>query len=57
MFQVFSMIVWLADAYYYYAAAIGGLSIIGIVTTLVETRRVRGHGEISPRSHPSRGRT
>ena len=41
IFQVASMIIWLLDDYFFYAACIGLLSIIGVITSLVETRRVR----------------
>lgn len=39
VFQIFSIILWSLDAYYYYAACIFLISIFSIVDTLIETRR------------------
>ncbi|KAG0249555.1 hypothetical protein BG011_009135 [Mortierella polycephala] len=39
IFQVFSMILWFADDYYYYAACIFVISTVSVVTELVETKR------------------
>ncbi|VBB88437.1 Vacuolar protein with a possible role in sequestering heavy metals, putative [Yarrowia lipolytica] len=38
IFQVFSMILWAADTYYYYATCIFIISVISITNTLVETK-------------------
>ncbi|KAK6465062.1 cation translocating P-type ATPase [Scheffersomyces coipomensis] len=38
IFQVFSIFLWLADDYYYYASCIFLISMISIVNTLIETR-------------------
>jgi cation-transporting ATPase 13A3/4/5 len=38
MFQVFSIILWAFDEYYYYATCIFLISIISIINTLVETK-------------------
>uniref|UniRef100_A0A674KAK0 ATPase cation transporting 13A2 n=1 Tax=Terrapene triunguis TaxID=2587831 RepID=A0A674KAK0_9SAUR len=40
IFQVFSIILWLCDAYYYYAACIFVISAISIGLSLYETRKV-----------------
>ncbi|KAG0374958.1 hypothetical protein BGX24_009717 [Mortierella sp. AD032] len=39
VFQVFSMILWFADDYYYYAACIFVISTVSVVTELVETKK------------------
>ncbi|KAF9184509.1 hypothetical protein BGZ51_003318 [Haplosporangium sp. Z 767] len=39
IFQVFSMILWFADDYYYYAACIFVISTVSVVTELVETKK------------------
>lgn len=39
VFQIFSIILWSLDAYYYYAACIFLISILSIVDTLIETKR------------------
>jgi cation-transporting ATPase 13A3/4/5 len=39
VFQVFSMALWFADDYYYYAACIFVISTVSIVTELVETKK------------------
>ncbi|KAG0260211.1 hypothetical protein DFQ27_003651 [Actinomortierella ambigua] len=39
IFQVFSMILWFLDDYYYYAACIFLISTISVVTELVDTKR------------------
>jgi hypothetical protein len=41
VFQIASLILWSADEYYYYAAAIFLISVFSITTTVVETRSVR----------------
>jgi cation-transporting ATPase 13A3/4/5 len=40
VFQIASFILWSLDNYYYYAFCIALISIISIVTTLVETKKV-----------------
>ncbi|KAG0341214.1 hypothetical protein BG000_009845 [Podila horticola] len=39
IFQVFSMALWFADDYYYYAACIFIISTVSVVTELVETKK------------------
>ncbi|KAG0284884.1 hypothetical protein BGZ96_010787 [Linnemannia gamsii] len=39
VFQVFSMALWFADDYYYYAACIFVISTVSVVTELVETKK------------------
>lgn len=39
VFQVFSMLLWAADEYYYYAGCIFLISIVSVGNTLVETKR------------------
>ncbi|KAF9116054.1 hypothetical protein BGX27_005083 [Mortierella sp. AM989] len=39
IFQVFSMVLWFADDYYYYAACIFIISTVSVVTELVETKK------------------
>ncbi|KAF9913042.1 hypothetical protein EC991_005910 [Linnemannia zychae] len=39
VFQVFSMILWFADDYYYYAACIFVISTVSVITELVETKK------------------
>ncbi|KAF9381204.1 hypothetical protein CPC16_009960 [Podila verticillata] len=39
IFQVFSMALWFADDYYYYAACIFVISTVSVVTELVETKK------------------
>ncbi|KAK3814383.1 MAG: hypothetical protein J3Q66DRAFT_346355 [Benniella sp.] len=39
IFQVFSMALWFADDYYYYAACIFVISTVSVVTELIETKR------------------
>ncbi|KAG0243506.1 hypothetical protein BGW41_002046 [Actinomortierella wolfii] len=39
IFQVFSMILWFMDDYYYYAACIFIISTVSVVTELVDTKR------------------
>jgi cation-transporting ATPase 13A3/4/5 len=41
VFQIASLILWSADEYYYYAAAIFLISLFSITSTVVETRSVR----------------
>ena len=38
VFQIFSIVLWAFDDYYYYAFAIAVISVVSIVSTLVETR-------------------
>uniref|UniRef100_A0A1Y1K7X3 Cation-transporting ATPase n=1 Tax=Photinus pyralis TaxID=7054 RepID=A0A1Y1K7X3_PHOPY len=38
-FQVFSLIVWFLDEYYYYAVAIIIMSVVGIATSVLQTRK------------------
>ncbi|GAA5846586.1 hypothetical protein JCM3766R1_007121 [Sporobolomyces carnicolor] len=38
IFQIFSIILWSIDDYYYYAFAIAIISVVSIVSTLIETR-------------------
>lgn len=40
IFQIFSFILWFADNYYYYAAAIMAMLTFGIGMTVLQTRRV-----------------
>ena len=40
VFQVASVILWLADEYYYYAVAIIVMSVGGIVSAVYQTRKV-----------------
>jgi cation-transporting ATPase 13A2 len=39
IFQIFSIVVWLFDKYYVFAACIAIISTISAITTLIETRR------------------
>ena len=39
VFQIFSILLWLADNYYYYAACIFIISMLSIIDTLVETKK------------------
>ncbi|XP_030760094.1 probable cation-transporting ATPase 13A3 isoform X2 [Sitophilus oryzae] len=39
MFQLFSLIVWIAEFYYYYAIAIVIMSVAGITTSIIQTRK------------------
>ncbi|KAG0052662.1 hypothetical protein BGZ83_002319 [Gryganskiella cystojenkinii] len=39
IFQVFSMALWFADDYYYYAACIFVISTVSVITELIETKR------------------
>uniref|UniRef100_A0A8B9MS33 ATPase cation transporting 13A2 n=1 Tax=Accipiter nisus TaxID=211598 RepID=A0A8B9MS33_9AVES len=54
IFQVFSIVLWVCDAYYYYAACIFLISTISLGLSLYETRKV---GDGSPFSDPSWVRT
>ncbi|GAA5912394.1 hypothetical protein JCM5296_001717 [Sporobolomyces johnsonii] len=38
VFQVFSIVLWSVDDYYYYAFAIAVISVVSIISTLIETR-------------------
>ena len=40
-FQIFSIIIWGIDGYYYYASAIFAISVASIVSSLQEMRAVR----------------
>ena len=40
IFQVASLILWSLDEYYYYAVCIFTISVVSIITTLIETRSV-----------------
>lgn len=40
MFQLFTIAVWLAENYYYYCIAIVIMSIFGITTSVIQTRKV-----------------
>lgn len=40
MFQIFSLVVWLAEQYYYYSVAIIIMSVAGIATSIIQTRKV-----------------
>ncbi|KYB27139.1 polyamine-transporting ATPase 13A3 [Tribolium castaneum] len=39
IFQLFSLIVWFAEAYYYYTIAIVIMSVFGISTSIIQTRK------------------
>jgi magnesium-transporting ATPase (P-type) len=41
VFQIFSVSLWLSDNYVYYAIAITIMSIFGITSTIIQTRKVR----------------
>lgn len=41
VFQIASIILWSIDDYYYYAFCIAVISVLSIVTTLVDTLQVR----------------
>jgi magnesium-transporting ATPase (P-type) len=41
VFQLFSVAVWAAEEYYYYAGAIVAISVFSILASLQETRAVR----------------
>lgn len=40
IFQIFTLCVWFADGYYYYTAAIILMSLFGISSSILQTRRV-----------------
>lgn len=40
IFQVFSLFVWFAEAYYYYTIAIVFMSVVGIGSSVIQTRKV-----------------
>lgn len=40
IFQVFSLFVWLAEKYYYYTIAIIFMSVVGIGSSIIQTRKV-----------------
>lgn len=42
IFQVFSIVLWVCDTYYYYAACIFLISTISLGLSLYETRKVGG---------------
>ncbi|XP_050301923.1 polyamine-transporting ATPase 13A3-like isoform X2 [Anthonomus grandis grandis] len=39
IFQLFSLLVWLCEQYYYYAVAIVIMSVVGISTSIIQTRK------------------
>ncbi|CAG9772733.1 unnamed protein product [Ceutorhynchus assimilis] len=39
IFQLFSLVVWSAEQYYYYAVAIVIMSVVGIATSIIQTRK------------------
>ncbi|KAJ8982591.1 hypothetical protein NQ317_005063, partial [Molorchus minor] len=39
MFQLFSLIVWIAELYFYYTIAIIVMSVVGITTSIIQTRK------------------
>lgn len=39
VFQLFSIVVWLAEVYYYYCVAIAVMSVFGIASSVMQTRR------------------
>lgn len=39
IFQVFSIVVWMAEVYYYYCIAIVLMSIVGIASSIMQTRK------------------
>jgi hypothetical protein len=41
VFQVASIILWSLDDYYYYAFCIALISTLSVVTTLIDTKKVR----------------
>lgn len=43
IFQIFSLIVWLSELYFYYTFAIIIMSVVGITTTIIQTRKVSHH--------------
>jgi hypothetical protein len=43
VFQVASIILWSLDDYYYYAFCIALISTLSVVTTLIDTKKVRKH--------------
>jgi hypothetical protein len=49
IFQLFSVILWSADEYYYYAVAIVFMSVISIATSLYTIKKVR----LPPLTFPS----
>lgn len=49
IFQVFTLCVWFADEYLYYPIAIVLMSLYGITTSIVQTRKVHRKGKISHR--------
>ena len=53
IFQLFSVILWSSDEYYYYASAIVFMSIISITTSLYTIRKVREPGKPLLRRTPS----
>ncbi|SCU78143.1 LAMI_0A03598g1_1 [Lachancea mirantina] len=55
VFQIFSIILWLADDYYYYAACILIISVFSVTETLIETRKTSQRlSEISHTNHEVR---
>ncbi|XP_025994168.1 probable cation-transporting ATPase 13A3 [Solenopsis invicta] len=49
IFQVFSMSVWLAEDYFYYIIALGLMSLFGIISSIVQTRKnqINLHGTVA----------
>jgi hypothetical protein len=43
IFQAFSVILWSLDDYFYYAGCIVFLTIVSVVTSLLQTRKVRSY--------------
>lgn len=41
VFQIFSIIVWVSEFYYYYCIAIVVMSVFGIASSIIQTRKVR----------------
>ena len=41
IFQIASIVLWSLDDYYYYAFCIALISVISIVTTLIDTKKVK----------------
>jgi cation-transporting ATPase 13A3/4/5 len=41
IFQLFTLCVWAAEAYYYYLVAIVLMTSFGVISTIIQTRKVR----------------
>lgn len=48
IFQLFSVILWCTDTYYYYASAIVLMSVISIITSLYTVKKVSAFCLLSP---------